>query len=445
MQRSRPARDNALFALAGCLFWPALSHAISWDYVPVASLGALYESNPRGASESSREDDAYAGSATAQLTLSGETPTSGYYFRPRAEGAIYNGAERSSDLDYFNYYLPIDARWTRPMSQYGLNADYSKVSTRNFPSVDPNNPTLSTTQRLLLDEYMERWSISPNLLLQMTPRDLLSLSLNFADVSFNEAEATGRSDYNTSSVEVMWQRSYTERHKLSLSANASSFTSDVPFLPPFDVLEDIENDTTSYGAYAGYEYAWSESTDVGFTAGMADSEVEVTLPVVPEFVTVSGQPVCFNPSIGLVVNCKIKTDDQNFIGEAFLRQKTGDTIDTEISIGRSIQPSSDGAEVTQDTFRAFLTKRFTARLWTSIGAIYSKQDAVAADTATRVGQRFSRNWWSGDATLGWKITEQWELQSRYGYYLDEYDEAGGYSVPRHRLQFSVHYSGLRRR
>jgi hypothetical protein len=421
-------------ALAVLMVAPTMSSAADWQFVPRASIGAGYETNPRGASKSSREDDAYAGVGTAELRMSADTTTSRYSFSPRADGSIYSGTERSSDLDYLNYYLPLGFQWRRQMSRYDIDGGYSKISTRSFPSIDPNNPTLTPTQQALLDEYMERWDVSPRAVFQISPRDLLDLSMQLDDVTFSESRITGRSDYKAASLDSTWTRSLNPRQQLSLTANASAFLSEIR-------ATQIENDTLSYGLYAGYEYLWSDSTSLGVTAGAAHSEIEVSgLPGVP---TAFGLLPCFDPVSSRLVNCTIKSDDENFIGQAFLRSRAGETITTELRVGRSIEPSSDGAQVTQDTFRAYISKELSAHLSMSAGGTYSKQRAVGRDEYTNVTQRLSREWWSAQAGVGWKLSRTWQIRADYAYYLDEYDRPD-YEVSRHRVDITLQYSGLSR-
>ena len=145
-----------MFAVAFMV--PTAGQCLTWDYVPTAAFGVLYEVNPQGALDSSQSDNSYAGSISAGLNVSAETQTALVTFQPRFDSAAYAGIPNASDLNYFNYFLPIDAQWATPTSRYGVNAAYNRLSTRNYSSVDPNQPGGENVTSRSINEYQEVWS-----------------------------------------------------------------------------------------------------------------------------------------------------------------------------------------------------------------------------------------------------------------------------------------------
>lgn len=431
-----PARARPLGVAAGVLacLVPLAGQCVTWDYVPSLSAGALYESNPRGASDSDLEDDAYAGSASASVEITGETQTSSIYFRPRAQGAAYTGARNASDLNYFDYFLPLGLRWTSQLMEFGVGAEYSKISTRNFPNSDPNEDPGVNPAQPRTDEYMERWSLSPSMSWQVAPQDILSFSLGYDDVSFTEAQFTRRSDYQSVYGDATWSHSLAPRHRVSVTATINAFFAEIP-----GTL--TENDSVSYGGYLGYEYLWAEGITVGGTAGSARSDI--TVKGLPFISTPFGPLPCLDPVQNVFVPCELKTDDRNFVGQIYLRQQAAETITTQFSLARSIQPNSDGAQVTLDALSGYVRKEFTPLLSGSLGGNYSKQKAVGADNVGgAIGQRFSREYWNVEASLGWRLTRTWEIRTDYAFYQDEQTEGILYKVPRHRFNVYVQYQGL---
>ena len=68
----------AMFAVAFMV--PTTGQCLTWDYVPTAVFGVLYEVNPQGALDSSQSDNSYAGSIGAGLNVSAETETAFSHF-----------------------------------------------------------------------------------------------------------------------------------------------------------------------------------------------------------------------------------------------------------------------------------------------------------------------------------------------------------------------------
>ncbi len=432
------ARSIALVAAAVWGLLPGPAGAVVWEYTPSLAVGALWESNPRGVSDSSLEDDGYAGTVDARLDVVGRTRIDTLGFRPRMTAASYQGTARASDLDYFDYFLPVTARRTGQRTELGFDGGFSRTSTRSFPAVDPNDPSGGETSRPRVDEYMERWWLAPELSWQLRAQDVISVALSYDDVRFTEAELSRRTDYEAGNIDLTWTRLLAPQHKVSITLNASGFESQLPG-------STIENDSLSYGGYLGYEFAWSEATTIGGTAGASRSEV--TVKGLPFIMTPLGPLPCFDPVQNVFVLCEMETDDRNFVGQLYLRQQTAETITTELSISRSIQPNSDGAQVTVDSARAYLSKRLTAMLDGSIGVTWSSQKAVGADNVEgNFGRRFDRDYWSTQATLGWRLNRTWTLRAEYAFYLDERDDGFlPYDTDRHRVNLWLRYTGLPRR
>lgn len=436
----RPCRLTPFLAMVvtAASMAPQAAAGAAWDMVPSAAAGLLYESNPRGATdESDLRDDAYGAAGWLQLDISGDARTSRIDFRPKAEGAAYDGTPRSSDLNYFNFYLPVAATWSSELAQYRVTGGFEKRSTRNFPSADPNQDPTINPRFPFDDEYSEQWSFNPTAIWQLDPRNSLNVSIALDDIEFTEARITQRFNYQTALASANWTHVLGAQHRISVGANVNGFFAEIPGLI-------IENDTVSYGGDVGYQYLLSESTSVGLSAGAAHSELKVKgLPTIntPEF----GPLPCLDPVSNTFVPCEVKSDDENFIGRVFWQQRSAETITTEFSASRSIQPSSDGAQVTLDTIRGFVSKDFTALVAGSIGATFTKQDAIGAEDAQgRVGQRFKREYWSAEAALNWKLSRHWVIRLDYSYYLDQATEGFTYEVPRHRANVYLQYFGQKR-
>ena len=144
------------------------------------------------------------------------------------------------------------------------------------------------------------------------------------------------------------------KSRISGSVNLDNFKADQPGGP-------VENKTISYGADAGYEYSLSDVMSAGLTVGASQSDVSVTgLATIDSDDNPNTPPLpCFNPQQNTLVPCELKSTENNFVGRAFIRKQAAETITTEFSLSRSLQPNSDGAQMTQDTANAYVTKNLT--------------------------------------------------------------------------------------
>jgi len=414
------------------------AQALVWDYVPSASVGAGYESNPNSASRSSQRDDSYVATASGRLDISGESQRNRLSLRPELRGAVYSGTESSyRDDSYVNYYLPMGISSSWQTLQLDLGVGVSRVSTRDSVVVgfDPNTPPqpgIDTANRRT--EYQERWYVSPSLRYQLTPRDLVSLSLRHDDISYTEAEFSFRTDYTATAGQLSWSHSWTRRSTLSLGANVSTFEATRPNSP-------IKNDTLTYGLTAGYQYALSPISTVGASAGGSRSEVKIK--GLPWILTPSGFLLpCIDPGSGAFVPCTIRSTAGNFIGELFYRQRPDRTVTTELRLSRAIQPSSDGSQVTVDQVAGYYTRELGPLLSLKLSAMFWKQDAVSRE-ANALSNRFRRDYYSVEAALTRRLGRNWSVSGRYRYTDDErdFDILSG-SISNHRFYLSLHYQGL---
>jgi len=424
-------------AALGVALLPAPAAARTWDYVPSASVGGGYESNANSASQSSQEESSYVATAGAYLDITGETSTSRVGFRPEVRGAVYSGLSAASrDDSYLNYFLPVTVAQSWQTAQASLSAGYSRISTRDSIVIgfDPNNPPrpgIDTANRRT--EYQERWYLSPSLRYQLTPRDLISLSLNYDDVTYTEAMFSFRTDYTAGAAELSWDHSLGQRSTVSLSANISTFEATRPQSP-------VRNDTLTYGLTAGYQYALTPAATVGLTAGSSRSEVDIK--GLPWISTPAGLLPCLDAAHNVFVPCTIRSTGDNFIGEVFYRQRPEKTVTTELRLSRAIQPSSDGSQVTVDQVAAYLTKEVTPLLSVRLAGQYWKQDAVTRQ-ANALSDRFRRDYYSLEASATRRLNRSWSVGGQYTFTNDQRDyDVVASSTPNHRLYFYIQYSGL---
>jgi hypothetical protein len=428
----RPAR---LAGAALALLAPGLAAAAQWDYVPTIMTGLAYETNPRYVSQDELEDDAGSLFVDGSLDIINETQRRTLGARPRVRISRYQGTEDDSSLDTDDWYLPVNATWRDVRTQYALRAQYSDVSTRDSETfvTDPNDPGQpgSSGRLVPIEESQQRWFVSPSASYQLSARDVLSATLSYDDVSYDKAELTNRSDYEYGYADTTWTRSLGLKDRVSGTLNVSGFRAQQPG-------NTVENETFTYGFNVGYQHAYSDLTTFGVTAGYSRSDVSLSgLPAV------NGLP-CFDPGQQQFVLCELESSEDNFVGEAFVRQATADTITTELRVSRSIRPNSDGAQTTADSLSLYVTKEFGPLLEGSIGATYVAQEAVGADVAGALAQRFDRDYMRFDVTVERRLSRTWWLNGRYSYSSDEQSSGFSAETENHVVSVFVRYGALGR-
>lgn len=465
---SRPLRAlSALHGLLAALAWTITvtpAYALSWEYVPRFSTGVQYETNP-GYAIDEFEDDGIAGTIDASVSLNGESQRSTLVFEPRISASFVSGSDRDNqDLDTFDYYLPLRATWSEPRARYELSAGYNFLTSNEYDVTDPNTLLPSGQYgRVVVNDDQSTFYLAPSASFQVTELDALVLALNASDVRYDDAALTGRSNYNSASARTAWIHSIGPQTRIIGGVNLNWFDAnrpsrlltpnDLPFINPSLVcrnsanqliLCEVDNKTWSYGADLGLEYSLTETTTFGVTAGAARSEIEVSGrsgvdadedPSTPDL-------PCYDANQQVFVSCEARTDSDTFTGRIFLDQKTGDTITAGLSIARSLQPSSDGAQVTNDVANAYIRKSFTNRLSGSIGVSYIRQEAVGARAGGQAAARFDTEYQRLDTELTYSLTETWSVSSAYRYAQDEQKSGNSYTAENHTIGVYVQYTGL---
>lgn len=458
-------RTAALLGLAtlACAVAMAPAFAMSWEYVPRLSTGIQYETNP-SYTTSEFEDDGIAGTVDAGVSFNGESPRSTLSFEPRISGSYVTGSDRDEDLDTLDYYLPLRAVWSEPRARYELGAGYSFITTNDYDVTDPNSPLPGGQYgRIVVNDDQSTFYLAPSASFQVTELDALVLALNASDVRYDDAALTGRSNYDAASARTSWIHTIRPQLRIIAGVNLNWFDANRPsrLLTPNDllfinpslicrdsanqlILCEVDNKTWSYGADVGLEYSLTETTTFGITAGAARSEIEVsgTSGVDADEDPSTPDLPCYDANQQVFVSCELQTDSDTFTGRIFIDQRAGDTITAGLSLARSLQPSSDGAQVTNDVANAYIRQSFSDRLSGSLGASYIRQEAVGAQAGGLAAARFDTEYQRLDAMLTYSLTETWSVSTAYRYAKDEETDRATSTAENHTVGVYIQYVGL---
>lgn len=411
LSRTCGLRTRNLALLAVALLSPVTVLAWSWEMVPTVDAGLSYETNPDNVSEQSREDDVFIASLRGKMRVAARTQDSSLQLDPSIRLREDWDNDSSLQLDGTDFSLPLSFTTRGERSRTSVNAGYSLLPSReaDYQVTDPNAPLppggvgcdVDAQGRCRVDEMQTHWNVAPDFVYDLTPRLQLSLGAQYSEVSYDEARITRRFDYDYSLASMSLMHMLRPRHRVNVATSFSRYDARQP-----GSLLDNETDTTNFSL--GYEYLFSDETTLILNLGSSFNDYRATV-------------YCFDPGPPpAIVGCTREGNDDSFVGELFLVQKFPDRISTRIGISRQVQPTSDGAQVTADSFTAFAERDLSPRLRVSAGVTYIDQEAIGSDSAV-VRQRLNRSYGRLDLGLRWQLSRHWFARMRYVYDTDDYD------------------------
>ncbi|MEQ1802487.1 MAG: hypothetical protein ABL989_11235 [Gammaproteobacteria bacterium] len=422
-----------------------------WELTPQVEGGITYETNPRYLSD---EEE----SVVLALNPDAADNVMGVYFDLRLEGTYKtpstqialtpriretNYLKSNKDLNDDDWYVDFLAAHTGVLGNVSLRSSYQEtgVRTTEFESAVPDNPDaplpVSGGSGRFSDDTQQTWNIEPALNYQLSPRNLVGLTGQYSDTTYDEQRENllaSRSylDYNYSSLELSLRHVLDSKNYFAVALNSGNFLAEEP-----DRL--FKNSTDSFGITAAYNRSFSETLTGTLTVGITRSSVDVS-GIVGGFDPLTGAP-CL-----LTDPCATSNEERNFVGSLELRKRSeGTTLN--FSLGSQIAPRSDGTEVVQEQVRLFVDRVFTQKLSGSLGLLYSTESAVGQifqpETASFGLARQDRNYFTIEPRISWRLTETLSVYSSYIYVSDTTDVTGGnVEQTNNRLYFGVLYRGV---
>lgn len=429
-----------LWAVAVMALVPAgAMGATAWELTPRFGTELSYETNPSNTSRRSDEDDVVILMVVPEARMAWRSQKSSLNFNPQLRFRDDYGNDSNYQLDGTDVLLPASARYRGLRSEANVGLGYSQIPSReaDYQVVNPNTPlppggvgcAVDARGRCKVDETQTRWYINPGYTFNVSPRSVVDVNGGFTTIRYDEAEITGRYDYDYINGSLSFTRLLTEQHRLSLSFNADRFEADQD-------IGSVKNTTDTLGVSLGYEYALSPATSLTVSGGASVSDFSIDGRV-----TVGGMP-CFDPNTDQFVLCETKGEDSNFVGELFLRQQLDEAITAQVGISRSIQPNSDGAKTTVDYATAFIQRSFSQRLSATAGVSYTKQEAIGASDIELLRQRFDRDYYRLELGTSWQLSRNWSISGKYTYYFDDQSVVTPIGVGNQSVDSRNHIFGL---
>ena len=135
-----------------------------------------------------------------------------------------------------------------------------------------------------------------------------------------------------------------------------------------------------------------------------------------------------DPALAAIFPCEVNSDSDNFVGNISAK-KTTETVTYNLTIGQSITPNSNGAEVLRFNIAGSIRKRFTQKFSLKLDALaYNQQD---------VGNReFERDYVLARLRLDYRLTERWGTYALYRYTWSE-EENLNFLEPRNYINHFI--------
>ena len=418
-----------------------------WELQPLLQSGISFEDNPRYISNKSAAeainpgitDDLLGTYVDARVTGLYETPSNKFSLTPEIRKSDYL---KSDELNTDDWNVAMSADHTGNRGGVGLDGSYRENSLRNsqFESAIPDNPNspkpIDGGSGRFSTDTQKVWELRPNLTYVLSPRNSLRLDSSFAASTYNQqlvAPGGRYFDYHYSSTDLSVQQTLDAKNRLILTLNGGRFTTEQP-------ESVLQNSTDSFGIKAGYDHTFSKT--LGGTASVGVSRSSTTTSGIPAGL----DPVTGSPC-SLATRCTSKNEGRNFVGDISLKKRS-ELTNFNLSLERSIAPTSNGREVVQDQLRLYMDHRLTGKLSGSLGGLLTKESSLfSAQTAlgSEIQERVKRTYFTIGATVSWRLTETLSASGSYNYISEDNGSTGNSRVANNQLSVGIVFQpvGLR--
>ena len=410
-----------------------------WEVQPLLQTGITYEDNPRYISNKSAAeainpgitDDLLGTYVDARVTGLFETPNNKFSVTPEIRKSDYL---KSDELNTDDWNVAMSADHTGNRGAVGLDGSYRENSLRNsqFESAIPDNPDspppIDGGSGRFSTDTQQVWELRPSLTYVLSPRNSVRLDSSLAASKYDQqlvAPGGRYFDYHYSSTDLSVQQTLDSKNRLILTLNGGRFTTEQP-------ESVLQNSTDSFGIKGGYDHTFSKTLAGTASVGVSRSST-----------TVSGIPL--DPPTGLPCSpastCTSKNEGRNFVGDISLKKRS-ELTNFNLSLERSIAPTSNGREVVQDQLRLYMDHRFTGKLSGSLGGLLTRESSLfSARTAlgSEIQERVKRTYFTIGATASWRLTETLSASGSYNYISEDNGSTGNSRVANNQLSVGVVY------
>ncbi|WAK01150.1 hypothetical protein [Methylobacter sp. YRD-M1] len=302
------------------------------------------------------------------------------------QGRASYGVQHYTDIEELDqnpqdYGLSTVYRTER--SNTGLSASYSIVPSQNFAEQDTGNFATNAKRNNL--------TVTPTYSYRFTELDSLISSASYSKSTYsnpgsgnNDTIINNFNDNEVKSINVGWQRQWSELFAQSISVFYSNYNS----------TGRINSESNSYGINLTSSYQLSEEWQFSGTIGGRITDTSIDTVIIPGLLTAINQ----NTSEGFLTD----------IGVHY----KGENLSSNFGLSRSLVPSGQGQLTEQTRVSLDFSYRITERLSSGLTASYQETDSVS-DINGGLGQSRTNTWVSPN--INWELTQDWLLSASYAY------------------------------
>lgn len=338
------------------------------------------------------------------LTWGRATPRSETRIRPRVRFQDYPDRD---DLQRLEQFLEFDTRYRSPRSDFALFGGYSRrdaytseLVEADFDEFDPDDPVVSQTTRLVLDNTRTRYQLRPRYTYQLSERTGLQAAVTAEVVDYESEGTTSQVDFSFWQVDGTWVRQLDPRSKLSFG----------PYYSRYEARDDT-TESDAYGLVVNWDREWTQRLRGGLTFRVERNEWTRTLPAPAEETETAW---------GAVLNLESR-------GEISLWR---------VNLGRQITPTGSGTKANLDQLRVAYHRSLSPRL-TSISAVRLLRVRSQTDFARGDDRDYARL----ELGLQWAMTRTLFIGTGYEFTWREFTQEGEDAL-NNAVYVSLKYEGL---
>lgn len=399
---------------------PALAY---WELVPRVEGGITTETNPYNRVETQSYDSATGGFADFRLDSSYRTPRDVITLVPRFRTYQYTGSNGRLDDDDYSIDLNASHQWDTASGSLRAGYRNNGIRTSEFNTATPDQYTNDT---------QETWSFDPSFSYTLSALDSLQFTADYSDITYDASPQAGYFDYTNSSLQATWIHAFSQKTSTLFSVNGGKFKANNPYglAETNNPFAPAENNTDSLGATVAVEHKFSPTITATITAGSSHSTQDIKGLYYDPY-----NPGYFNcPTLPEGILCSINASSNNFVGGVTLRQAS-EVMTTTFDYSQSQAPRSNGTSVVSESFRLNFQRTLSQRLNGSVNLLYT------SDSALGNYGRQDRRYYSGNAALGYRLTQTLTVSGSYNYSVND-DDANSAEQKDNRLFLSLIYTGV---
>lgn len=362
----RLIRPRFLVGFICCCITTGQAAAEKWYFEPTVSARLGYNDNTQLSTSS--EIKTFTSDITADAALGFRTEVSDVSITAKMTDRRFDD---NAYLNTNNQFLRLQSSIRSDLNLFGLGADYQRESTRtsefDFSGYSDTNKLKITKA---INPYWDR---------TLTERTSLRLGGGYTDVTYEDAEFTGLSDYTYKSAYVSLQHRLSERTSLQAVASNSLYTSG-----------STEFDSTSI--QLGFNHMLSETLSVNLLFGPNYTK--------SKFVDSGGEAE--SSDVGRLI-------DAGFRKEFELTSLAG-------SLTTSESAGGEGKMIRRTSLNLSMQRKISERTTLSLSGRMQENTSGGGVSDTSD----DRTYYSFEPSLSWRATPWWTVTGSYRYQQSEY-------------------------